>query len=137
MKISAQMLDEIIKHAWDCYPSECCGLLVGRRDPFRVEQIHYVSNANRDRSLDRYEIDPREFYEVDKTTWNTDLEIIGFYHSHPNHPPVPSSSDVEQAWSSYCYLIVGMEGGSGKVRTRAWVWHAEPPHWEEEPLETE
>jgi len=137
MRIAQALLEDIIAHARGCYPEECCGLLIGRREPrFSVTRIHRAANLNRSRAHDRYEIDPREFHQVDKTTWGTEEEIIGFYHSHPGHPPFPSAFDRERAWSSYCYLIIGVNA-EGESDSRAWVWRESPPRWEEEPLEVE
>jgi len=137
--IPQDLLNEIIAHAREAFPEECCGLLVGLREPASggvVKSVHRMTNLNRARAGDRYEIDPLEFHRVDKTLWGKEEEIIGLYHSHPNHPPLPSGFDAERAWPSYCYLIVAIDA-DGNVEPRAWRRRASPEGWEEEAVETE
>ena len=136
MKIPRALLAEIIAHAKAAFPEECCGLLIGRRAPLVVTRIHRATNLNRERAADRYEIDPREFHRADKTTWNTEEEIVGFYHSHPNHPPRPSAFDSARAWPAYCYLIVAVND-AGEVEPRAWRCGDAPEPWAEETIEME
>jgi proteasome lid subunit RPN8/RPN11 len=138
MKIAKELLNEIVELSRECYPQECCGFLIGRRPAgFLVDKIHPVLNANRERSIDRYEIDPKDFLQVEKALLPGE-EIIGTYHSHPEHEPFPSPHDSERAFTAYVYLIVGLYSDSGKVKSRAWTWQEQPTsHWEEEAVETE
>jgi proteasome lid subunit RPN8/RPN11 len=136
MKIAKKLLDEIISHAREVYPDECCGLLIGRRAPaLVVTRVARAVNQARAHAQERYEIDPREFHQIDKTTWGKEEEIIGFYHSHPDHPPLPSAFDAARAWPSYCYLIVSLQAPQGLCR--AWIWREASSGWEEASLEVE
>ena len=133
MLIPPSLLTSIRSHAREAYPAECCGMLIGTRTPeFIVTRIHPA--ANRATAPDRYDIDPLEVHAADTTTWGTDEEIIGFYHSHPDHTPEPSAHDTALAWVSYCYLIVGVNG-AGETETRAWVRGDDS--WDQEVLAAE
>jgi proteasome lid subunit RPN8/RPN11 len=138
MKIAKTLLEGIITLTRECYPQECCGFLIGKRRPhFQAARVAPVPNANRERSIDRYEIDPKDFLKMEKNLAPGE-EIIGTYHSHPEHEPFPSPHDSERAFPAYVYLIVGLYSDSGKVKNRAWTWQENPtPHWEEEAVETE
>ncbi len=105
-------------HAEQEYPRECCGVLLGRVNGSdrRVERLVRCRNARVE--ANRYAIDPGELIAVQKQARAEDLGILGFYHSHPDHPPQPSAADLEDAhWSGCCYLIVAVEKGKA-VATR-------------------
>ncbi|MBI2914869.1 MAG: M67 family metallopeptidase [Firmicutes bacterium] len=135
------VLEDIISHARETYPHECCGLLAGvfsaqdqgvRGDnpPGRdllpdgtVKEIaasYRARNLNLERARDRFELDPADFLKVDKAIRarnepECQWEIVGFYHSHPDHPAVPSEFDRQRAWPLYSYLILSIgEGGMGR-----------------------
>lgn len=101
--------EEIAKHCAAGYPHEACGILIGSGQ--KVERIFPAKNLNRERARDRYELDPADFRTADEAARRQDLEIIGFYHSHPDHPPDASPTDTERAWEGYCYLIVSVYKG--------------------------
>jgi proteasome lid subunit RPN8/RPN11 len=116
------------------YPLECCGLLLGTHIPEkRVIEIYPVQNKNTERTHDRYEIDGKEFAIVDKEAARKGLEIIGIYHSHPDHPSVPSAFDTERAWFGYSYIIVAVEKGE-KIEIQSWVYDEEKKQFEEEEI---
>ena len=133
--ISNYNLQKIHKHAREAYPFECCGILVGLfGDKKEVKEVREVKNINKDRVHDRYEIDPREFYMVDKDSSKNGLKVIGFYHSHPDHPPRPSAFDTERAWQSYSYIIISILKGKDLI-TKSWVLDEGDKSFKEEPLE--
>jgi proteasome lid subunit RPN8/RPN11 len=131
-------LKKIIKHARDTYPYECCGILVGSRSKAgrRVTAVHPAQNKNKKQARDRYEIDPIEYMTVETSARESGAEVVGFYHSHPDHTPHPSTFDAIRAWptSSLSYLIIGV-GKSGPPKYRSWVWHPRKEGFEEEHLE--
>ncbi|MBM4053259.1 MAG: M67 family metallopeptidase [Planctomycetes bacterium] len=113
--------NEVIKS----YPSECCGLLVGRNAAEKkVVEIYPVQNKNTERTHDRYEISGKDFMRVDRSASKKGLQIIGIYHSHPDHPAVPSAFDKENAWSSYSYMIISVEKRED-IEFRSWVFNEE------------
>lgn len=96
-------------HAKETFPEECCGFLIGPDAEPRVvaEVRRAVNTAEADRAR-RYVIDPRETLRVEKSLDGTGLEILGFYHSHPNHPAAPSEFDRGHAWPWYSYVILSI-----------------------------
>ncbi|TMQ69667.1 MAG: M67 family metallopeptidase [Candidatus Eisenbacteria bacterium] len=112
--------DEIERHLVAEHPRESCGLLVGRDQP-GVRWIAYAVPAdNQDEEPGkRYEISPEAFLDVEKHARSRSLDVVGFYHSHPDGVPAPSARDAATAWPHYTYLIVGVARG-GSVRMAAW-----------------
>ena len=93
------------------YPSETCGLLVGQQtnDHVEVSRVVQARNLNRERAHDRYELDPQDFIAADKQACDEGLEIVGVWHSHPDHSAQPSETDRESAWEGWSYLIVAVK----------------------------
>jgi proteasome lid subunit RPN8/RPN11 len=90
------------------YPDEGCGVLLGRFSGARVEVVDVTSgtNLNTDRSGDRYLLDPSDIVLADRDARARNLDIVGFWHSHPDHPARPSQFDTDNAWVDYVYVIV-------------------------------
>ena len=107
-------------HARDAYPEEGCGFLFGRMsEPRRAVESRRARNvATEDRSR-RYTIDPLELLRADDDARKKRLDLIGIYHSHPDHPAAPSEFDRSRATSWYSYLIVSVVDGQPKDTT-AW-----------------
>ena len=109
MKIARALVDDIRAHGKETYPHECCGFLVGRSG--EVLELARASNAREDSPRNRYLIPPVEFVRVQREADARGLDIVGFYHSHPDHPARPSAFDRENAWPGYAYLIVAVDKG--------------------------
>jgi proteasome lid subunit RPN8/RPN11 len=109
MKIAAGALEEIQAHGAEGYPNEICGIMVGPRGEGRVTEVRRARNIIVDRSRDRYEIDPRDHMRIQREADADGLDIVGYYHSHPDHPAQASRFDTERAWAGYVYLIVSIE----------------------------
>ncbi len=108
-------------HLESCYPEEGCGFLIGRFETFKhVLKVIPVKNTKEESRERRYLIDPKEFMEVEKSTKSEKLDILGIYHSHPDHPASPSEFDRGHAWPWYSYVIVSVEKGVSKEVT-SWV----------------
>ncbi len=123
------------EHAERGYPEETCGILVGRPGPTpEVVEFYPVANAVTERAHDRYVIDPLEQLRIEKDAWRRNLEIVGFYHSHPDHPARPSQFDTDRAWPLWTYVVVSIEGGK-LTRAAAWQLNEEAHRFEEVPLE--
>lgn len=96
-------------HARETYPEECCGFLLGpAKDVRRIAETRRATNVGQENRQRRYVIDPRETLAVEKSLAGTGHEILGFYHSHPNHPAIPSEFDRGQAWPWYSYVILSI-----------------------------
>jgi proteasome lid subunit RPN8/RPN11 len=116
--LNSDIYEEIMRHALESYPHEGCGVLVGTKN--RVLKMYHVDNLNKERAKDRYKIDPRAILRIEKTASNEGLDIVGFYHSHPDHPDRPSTFDRERAWPDYIYIIVSVCNGS-ETSAKAWT----------------
>ena len=125
--IAPHHLATLHHHLEAAYPQEGCGVMLGilENNTFQIHQIITTTNVwnhpeDADRSLrDRYEIDPREMLAAMKTAHLNNLEIVGIYHSHPDHPANPSECDRTLAWSEYIYVICSVDIGSVSATT-AW-----------------
>ena len=104
------------------YPQEVCGLLVGSRNggDVVVRRAEPVANLETERADDRYRLDPDAFLTIDRAARREGLDIVGIWHTHPDHPPRPSATDLELAWPGYVYLILAVADGTA-VEPRAWA----------------
>jgi len=119
ISISEQLLTEIREHGVRDYPYECCGLLLGRfeTDAKVVRETYPISNAREESAKrNRFLIQPEELMRGERYARSKELEVVGFYHSHPDSPARPSQYDLEHAWPTYSYIIVSTsEGDSGDL----------------------
>lgn len=138
LKLTQQHLETVRQHATCDYPNECCGMLLGhangvhkevhevvslknlRREPERAQELLPLRAPGRESERNRYLIDPLEQLEVEKNARARRIEVLGYYHSHPDHPAHPSEYDREHAWPWYSYVIIGVEGGDARDYT-SWV----------------
>ena len=132
MKIFGAALEAIRTHGAEGYPHEICGIMIGPRGDRIVTDAKRARNIVVDRARDRYEIDPRDHIRIQREADAAGLDIVGYYHSHPDHPAQASRFDTERAWSGYVYLIVAVHEGK-PVDANAFVadndggpFHAEP-----------
>jgi proteasome lid subunit RPN8/RPN11 len=94
------------------YPCETCGLLLGRHSDGQCEvsRVLQARNIDHRRSTDRYELDPLDYLAADREARASGEEIVGIWHSHPDHPAQPSGTDLAAAWPEWSYLIVSVSG---------------------------
>ena len=124
--ISEKELTQIRAHGVSDYPYECCGLLLGRFGPEEkiVTEIFPISNAREESAKrNRFLITPEELIRGERYAREHDLEVVGFYHSHPDSPAVPSQYDLEHAWPTYSYIIVST---SAQKANDLFSWEQEP-----------
>jgi proteasome lid subunit RPN8/RPN11 len=112
MRIARKAMEAIEAHASDGYPNEICGALVAARRSDLVTQARRIRNKIVDRARDRYELDEREHIQLMRECDASGLEIVGYYHSHPDHPAWASETDSRRSWSGYVYLIVSCHKGT-------------------------
>jgi proteasome lid subunit RPN8/RPN11 len=111
MKITDAQLKQIYAHAKETYPHECFGFLVGTFDGTSlVYRAVRGANLNIERA-DRFEMDAKEFVQIERQADEDGLTVIGFYHSHPDWPAIPSQTDIAWAWEGSYYLIVSIHKG--------------------------
>ncbi|MDQ6747183.1 MAG: M67 family metallopeptidase [Candidatus Dormibacteraeota bacterium] len=116
------------------YPYEGCGLLLGT--PGAVTEVRAGRNLRspEDRARDRYVLDPRDILQAERDADAGGLQVLGFWHTHPDHPSGASRYDADHAWPGYCYVIVSVLQGVA-VGEQGWVLESESPaEFREEPL---
>ena len=124
-------------HARETYPAECCGVFVGRvdRSAHRVETVHVADNARESENQhNRFLIPPEVIARVMREAAKAGLDIIGYYHSHPDHPSQPSDYDREHAWPNTSYLIFSVMKGE-IATTQSWRLREDRESFEEETVE--
>jgi len=136
VKISKELLERIRAHGKRAYAEECCGVLLGKvsGSDKAVEDILEIENERQDERQRRFLITPEAYVNADKEARRRGLEILGFYHSHPDHPARPSQYDLEHAWAWFSYLITRVEKGEPK-ETTSWVLRENRSTFDEEEIE--
>jgi proteasome lid subunit RPN8/RPN11 len=116
IKLTQMHEDKIRRHGETDYPYECCGMLIGRFDADGakvVVETLAISNAREDEAKrNRFLITPQEMMRGEKYARGKRLDVVGFYHSHPDAPAVPSGFDLDHAWPTYSYIIVSVRAGA-------------------------
>lgn len=123
LKISAADYAAVRRHGEESYPHECCGILLGRAEgnTRTVQSVIRCTNMSGEAPEARYEIDPRDLIRAQRESRNAGLDVIGFYHSHPDHPARWSPSDLEHAhWVGCSYVITRIENGKA-AQTNSFV----------------
>ena len=118
LKIERKDYEAIREHGEETYPHECCGVLLGQLDgDVRwVSSVARCGNTRTDSPQNRYHIDPRELVRVQREGRERGEDIIGFYHSHPDHPARWSSTDLAEAhWFGCSYVITSVAKGKAAV----------------------
>lgn len=108
IRLPRAVYDDLRAHGEEAYPHECCGALLGRAIPdgWQVDSIVRATNVRAGSAHDRYEIAPDELVKIVREARSRNLEIAGFYHSHPDHPAQGSATDLTEAhWLGCSYVI--------------------------------
>jgi proteasome lid subunit RPN8/RPN11 len=109
--MARQAFSEVSEHAGDGYPNEICGMLIARPGTDLVTETRRVRNTVVERARDRYEMDVRDQIRIQRECDEADLDIVGYYHSHPDHPAQASVTDATRSWAGPVYLIVSCVAG--------------------------
>jgi len=114
LKISDELIKRIEAHGIETYPHECCGALLGRDSESAREIVDLLPLANRrdDSPRNRFEVTPDDVRLAEKTAREKRLDLLGWYHSHPDAPARPSDFDREHAWPWYSYIILSVQKGA-------------------------
>lgn len=128
--------DQMAIHAEETFPEECCGAMLGRDrddDVREVTQILRIDNIKDDNRKRRFLIDPRDLLKAEKAARAAGLDVVGIYHSHPNHPSRPSEFDRDHAMPFWSYLIVScMDGKTTSIQS--WRLRDDRSQFDEETL---
>ncbi len=120
IKINQSDLNRIRKHGEEDYPHECCGFLFGKTTNGykNVIKTHPVLNSrDAEKRHNRYLIPPQAYLKADREARDQGLDIIGFYHSHPDAEARPSQYDLDYSWPVYSYLIVSVKNRRAEETT--------------------
>jgi S-sulfo-L-cysteine synthase (O-acetyl-L-serine-dependent) len=130
LRMPEAAMNAIRKHAARIYPDECCGALLGPSDG-QVREAYPLDNTFPDQQRRRFLVGPDEYRRAEQRATETGLQLLGFYHSHPDHPAEPSQFDLEHAWPNLSYLIISVQQGQPKV-ARSWRLKADRSAYDEE-----
>jgi len=118
LTISKTLLSKIETHGEATYPDECCGALIGTLNPetgdkviTKIVEMDNISDENKKR---RFMIKPEEYKRVETVANEEGLQLLGFYHSHPDHPAKPSETDLKFAWPFFSYFITSIQKGKAQ-----------------------
>jgi proteasome lid subunit RPN8/RPN11 len=114
LKVSKSHYQMLRQHGEETYPHECCGVLLGKMDGSQreVTNVTRCGNTRNDSPHNRYHIDPKELVRIQREGRDRGEDIIGFYHSHPDHPAQWSTTDLAEAhWIGCSYVITSVEKG--------------------------
>jgi len=106
---------DIRRHGRESYPEECCGALIGR-DGSVVEAMR-LQNLMGEEARRHFLVGPVEYQVAEKRAIEMGGKLMGFYHSHPDHPARPSQNDLEQAWPTFLYVILAVQNGKPGTMT--------------------
>lgn len=121
--LPALLARQIEAQGQSAYPNECCGIMYGqdRQEGRVVQQIEAAANVfDQTERHHRFSISPQQLMQAEKTAADLGLLVVGFYHSHPDHPASPSEYDRQHAWPFYSYVIVSVAQGQA-VDMTSWV----------------
>lgn len=127
--MSPDQLKQINEAALSAYPNECCGLLVGTGgtsgtggdlSPLRLSRVAASPNMTQHRQRDRFEVDPKLRFDLMRELENTDQRIIGLYHSHPDHPAIPSDTDIAMIYEPELIWLITTVSQDKPVETLAY-----------------
>jgi len=121
LRLSSELERNIRTDGETAYPNECCGVLLGEVNDDGTKKARRtvtINNAREDgEQYHRFLITPEDMMKAEQTARAAKLEVIGFYHSHPDHPSAPSGYDKEHALPFYSYVIVSVDSGKARVLT--------------------
>ena len=136
VKLAPQHIESIKRHGEQTYPEECGGLLLGvlEGEVHVVREVVPLENVRPDSRHNRVELDPLAYARAEREAGSRGLGVWGYYHSHPNHPAIPSGFDLDHApFTEWSYLIVSVQQGKA-ADLRAWTVRADRSQFDEEEI---
>ena len=115
LEITVGVGESIRRHGAETYPDECCGALIGRDG--RVTATFALPNTTEEGPRRRFLVRPDDYRQAEKQAQAAGGDLLGFYHSHPDHPARPSQYDLDHAWPFFSYIIVSVRAGAPEDMT--------------------
>jgi proteasome lid subunit RPN8/RPN11 len=115
--LDAGVAAAIRRHGEQTFPHECCGALIGTGD--RITAAVPLPNTTEEGPRRRFLVRPSDYRTAEREASERGAELLGFYHSHPDHPARPSQFDLDHAWPNFAYVIVSVMAGVARDMT---VW---------------
>jgi proteasome lid subunit RPN8/RPN11 len=140
VSITVDCAEKIRAHGLETYPHECCGALLGKdgdseeNSPREILSVFPLVNQREDSPRNRFAVSPRDVIAAEREAAARELHVVGWYHSHPDHPARPSEYDREHAWPWYSYIIVSVQQGVPK-EMRSWRLQEDRTKYAEEEIE--
>lgn len=131
--LTADALETIRAHGASTYPNECCGALIGSSGDgaTHVAEARPLDNVTAEGPRRRFLVSASDYRAAERHATEAGAELVGFYHSHPDHPAEPSQYDLDHAWPNFSYVIVAVGGGTPHA-LRSWRLRADRSGFEEE-----
>jgi proteasome lid subunit RPN8/RPN11 len=116
------------------YPHEICGLMLGKAGATRVvEEVFECGNLNKLKPETRYDMDPKDYLKGEALARRKGMDVVGIFHSHPDHPDKASETDRQAAWPGFSYIILSIQKGK-YASMRSWVLN-DSSQFDEEPVQ--
>ena len=131
LRLDALVFAAIRAHGSETYPNECCGALIGRDG--NVTETLALPNTTEEGPRRRFMVRPQDYRAAEKRAAESGGELLGFYHSHPDHPARPSQYDLDHAWPFFSYVIVSVRDGVSGDMT-AWRLREDRSAFDQEQL---
>jgi proteasome lid subunit RPN8/RPN11 len=132
--LSSGVVEQIRAHGRETYPNECCGALIGSDGI--VSETLALPNTTEEGPRRRFLVRPSDYRAAEARAGERQAELLGFYHSHPDHPAQPSQYDLDHAWPSFSYVILSVrDGAHGEIRS--WQLREDRSAFDEEDIRTE
>lgn len=136
LRLQNQFIEKIKIHARHAYPEECCGILLGTSEgPGKVvQEVLQLDNSSEQMRTRRFVITPDDYLSAENQARKKGLDVLGFYHSHPDHPARPSQFDLEHAYPFWSYVIIGVNQGK-PAAVASWLLQEDRSRFDEEQVE--
>lgn len=139
IEISGECIDRIRAQGIESYPHECCGALLGRDvdaggQPREISDVFPLTNQRDDSPRNRFSVSTRDVIAAERAAEAQGLSVVGWYHSHPDHPAQPSEYDREHAWPWYSYVILSVHKRVA-MDMRSWKLRDDRTTYDEQELE--
>ena len=138
VRVTPDVLEAIRRHGSETYPHECCGALIGSRGvdgAVAVGGTLALANMTQEGPRRRFLVTPVDYRRAESHATAHGRALVGFYHSHPDHPAEPSPTDLEHAWPNLSYVIVAVRGGRAET-VRSWRLREDRSRFDEETMRT-